>query len=124
MKKYIPAPSIGGAARPYSNAVDTGNMLFISGQIGVDPATDKLPESFEAQAKNVMNNLKTVLEQAGYGFEHAVKATVFLDDMANFAKTNEIYTAFFPNDKPARSCIQVAALPLGAKIEIELIAVK
>ncbi|GHV85418.1 reactive intermediate/imine deaminase [Spirochaetia bacterium] len=113
-----------GAIGPYSQAIDTGNMLFISGQLGINPATGELPEGFEEQAKNVMTNLKAILEEAGYGFDRVVKATIFLEDLANFTKTNEIYGASFPTHKPARSCIQVAALPRGGKIEIELIAVK
>ncbi|MCL1928004.1 MAG: RidA family protein [Treponema sp.] len=112
------------ALGPYSQAIDTGNMLFLSGQIGIDPSSGDLPESFEEQAKNVMNNIKAILEKAGSGFDKVVKSTIFLTDLANFAKINEIYGACFPDIKPARSCIQVAALPRGGKVEIELIAVK
>ena len=112
------------AIGPYSQAIDTGNMLFLSGQLGIDPASGELPESFEEQAKNVMNNIKAILEAAGSGFDNVVKTTIFLTDLANFAKINEIYGACFPSYKPARSCVQVTALPKGGKIEIELIAVK
>jgi len=112
------------ALGPYSQAIDTGNLLFISGQLGIDPASGELPESFDAQAKNVMSNLKAILEKAGYGFDQVVKATIYLADMADFAKTNEIYGAYFTQHKPARACIQVAALPKNGKIEIELIAAK
>ena len=117
-------PPASDVIAPYSEAIDTGNMLFISGQLGFDAASGELPECFETQAKNVMNKLKTILEKNGYSFEQVVKTTIFLNDMANYAKTNEIYSAFFPSRKPARSCVQVAALPLGGKIEIELIAIR
>ena len=112
------------ALGPYSQAIECGNMLFISGQLGIDISTGELPESFEAQAKNVMNNIKAILEKAGSGFDKVVKTTIFLADLANFAKINEIYGACFPNHKPARSCIQAAALPKGGKVEIETIAMK
>ena len=112
------------AIGPYSQAIECGNLLFISGQLGIDIATGELPESFEAQAKNVMNNIRAILEKAGAGFDQVVKTTIFLTDLANFAQINEIYGACFPNHKPARSCIQVAALPKGGKVEIETIAAK
>ena len=112
------------AIGPYSQAVDTGTMLFVSGQLGIDPATGELPGAFEDQARNVMNNLKAVLDEAGYGLDQVAKTTIFLDDLKNFAAINEIYGAFFPGHKPARSCVEAAALPRGGKIEIELIAVK
>ncbi|MCL1813154.1 MAG: RidA family protein [Treponema sp.] len=124
MKTKIETTHAPEALGPYSQAIDTGNMLFLSGQLGIDPSSGDLPESFEEQAKNVMNNLKAILEQAGSGFDKVVKATIFLTDLANFAKINEIYGACFPDTKPARSCIQVTALPRGGKVEIELIAVK
>ena len=110
------------ALGPYSQAILSGNLLFISGQIGINPVSGELPESFEDQAKNVMNNIKAILEKAGSGFNQVIKATIFLTDLANFAKINEIYGGYFPNHKPARSCVEVSALPKGGKIEIELIA--
>ena len=112
------------AIGPYSQAIDTGNMIYLSGQLGLDPSSGELPESFEDQAKNAMNNIKAILEAAGSGFDKVVKTTIFLTDLANFAKINEIYGACFPNHKPSRSCIQVAALPKTGKVEIEVIAVK
>ena len=112
------------AIGPYSQAIDTGNMIFLSGQLGLDPSSGELPEGFEDQAKNVMNNIKAILEASGSGFDKVVKTTIFLADLANFAKINEIYGACFPNHKPARSCVQAAALPKGGKVEIEVIAVK
>jgi 2-iminobutanoate/2-iminopropanoate deaminase len=112
------------AIGPYSQAIDIGNMIFLSGQLGLDPSSGELPESFEEQAANIMNNIKAILEASGSGFDKVVKTTIFLADLANFAKINEIYGACFPNHKPARSCVQVAALPKGGKVEIEVIAVK
>ena len=124
MIKKIETNNAPKAPEIYSQAIVAGNMVFLSGQLGIDPSTGKLPESFEDQAQNVMNNLKAILQEADSSFEQVVKVTIFLDNMANYAKMNEIYLSFFPDHKPARSCIQVAALPLGGKVEIELIAVK
>jgi 2-iminobutanoate/2-iminopropanoate deaminase len=124
MLKKIESSAAPAAIGPYSQAIDTGNMLFVSGQLGIDPKSGELPAGFEEQAKNVMSNLKAILAEASYGFENVVKTSIFLDDLANFAKINEIYGAAFPSLKPARSCFQVAALPKGGKVEIELIAVK
>ena len=124
MLTKIETPNAPAALGPYSQAIDMGNMLFLSGQLGIEPSSGELPESFEEQAKNVMNNIKAVLEKAGSGFDKVVKTTIFLTDMSDFAKINEIYGACFPDHKPARSCIQVAALPKGGKVEIEIIAVK
>jgi len=115
------APAVLG---PYSQAIDTGNLLFVSGQIGIDPKTGELPESFDVQAKNAMNNCKAILEKAGYGFDRVVKATIYLINMSDFAMINEIYGSYFTQHKPARACIEVAALPKGGKVEIELIAAK
>lgn len=109
---------------PYSQAIDTGSALFISGQLGVDPKTGEMPQSCEDQARLVMQNLKSILAQAGLTFSNVVKTTIFLTDLANFNAVNDIYGDSFPDHKPARSCIQVTALPKGGKIEIELIAVK
>ena len=124
MLTKIETPHAPAAIGPYSQAIDTGNMLFLSGQLGIDPSTGEIPESFEDQAKNVMTNIKAVLEKAGSGFDKVVKSTIFLADMSDFAKINEIYGAYFPDHKPARSCIQAAALPKGGKVEIEIVAVK
>jgi 2-iminobutanoate/2-iminopropanoate deaminase len=109
---------------PYSQAIDTGGMLFVSGQLGINPSTGEMPAAFEEQAKLAMENLRGILTQAGYTFENVVKTTIFLDDLANFAGINEIYGSYFTSHKPARSCFQVAGIPKGAKIEIEMIAVK
>ena len=125
MKTIITAQNAPAALGPYSHAVACGNMLFTSGQIGLDPATGKLAgESIEAQAEQVLKNLESVLAAAGMDFSHVIKTTVFLVDLADFATVNGIYGTRFASDCPARSCVQVAALPAGAKIEIEVIAAK
>ncbi len=110
---------------PYSQGIKaTGNVLFLSGQIPIDPATGALIEGdIQAQTDRVMANIQAVLEAGGANLSHVVKTTIFLTDMADFGQVNVAYSKFFPDRAPARSCIQVAALPLGARIEIECIAV-
>jgi len=110
---------------PYSHAVSAGELVFVSGQTPIDPATGKLAIGGIAdQTRQVFKNLGTVLDAAGIGFEHVVKATVFITDMANFAEMNGVYQDQFSAPYPARSTIGVKELPLGALIEIELIAKK
>ena len=111
------------AIGPYSQAKMTGNFLFASGQIPVNPATGEIPEGIEAQAEQVLNNVKNLLAAAGASMEQVVKTTVFIQNMDDFGKVNEIYAKYFPN-KPARSCVAVKDLPAGALCEIEVIAVK
>jgi 2-iminobutanoate/2-iminopropanoate deaminase len=112
------------AVGPYSQAVRTGNLLFTAGQVALDPATRKLVEGdIQVQTEQVMRNLQAVLTAAGTSFAHVVKATVFLADMADFAAMNEVYGRFMMPNPPARSAFQVAALPLGAKVEIEMVAI-
>lgn len=112
------------AAGPYSQAVRTGNLLFLAGQVGLDPATGSLVEGgVQAQTEQVMKNLQAVLAAAGATFAHAVKTTVFLADIADFAAMNEVYGRYVTPNPPARSTFQVAALPRGALVEIELVAV-
>ncbi len=110
---------------PYSQGIKaTGNVLFLSGQIPIDPATGALIEGdIQAQTDRVMANIQAVLEAGGANLSHIVKTTIFLTDMADFGQVNAAYSKFFPDRAPARSCIQVSALPLGARIEIECIAV-
>ena len=123
MKKVIHSDQAPRAIGPYSQAVRAGNFLFTSGQIPMDPVSGKLVQGgIKEQARQVMKNLKAVLEAAGTDFSKVVKSTVFLDDLENFAQFNEIYGEYFSEDRPARSTFQVAGLPLGAKIEIEMIA--
>ena len=125
MKKIITAPNAPAALGPYSHAVAAGDLLFTSGQLGMDPATGKLAgETIEAQTEQALNNLEAVLAANGMTFANVVKTTIFLADLADFATVNGIYATRFPSDPPARSCFQVAALPAGAKIEIEAIACK
>ncbi|RUA18296.1 MAG: hypothetical protein DSY55_00400 [Clostridia bacterium] len=110
------------AVGPYSQAVKVGSLVFTAGQIGIDPATGKLQEGLASQTKQVLVNLKAVLEAAGSGMADIVKTTVFLADMADFATVNGIYGDFFEKTPPARSTVAVAGLPLGALVEIEAIA--
>ena len=125
MKHIITAPNAPAALGPYSHAVSCGDLLFTSGQIGLDPATGKLAgDTIEAQTEQVLSNLESVLAAAGMDFSHVVKTTVFLADLADFATVNGIYATRFATEPPARSCVQVAALPAGAKIEMELVASK
>jgi 2-iminobutanoate/2-iminopropanoate deaminase len=107
----------------FTPAIIVGDLVFTSGQIGLDPKTGQLPEGFEAQFEQVFRNLAGVLEAAGSSTEHMVKATVFLADMNDYNKMNELYRAKFKGDPPARTTVQVAALPRAARIEIEAIAV-
>ena len=124
MIKQISTDKAPAAIGPYSQALDFGNMVFVSGQIPVDPQTGAMPESVEAQAKQALTNLKNVLTAAGLGMESVVKTVVFLKDLADFAVVNGIYESFFKAPFPARSCVAVAEIPKGAKLEIECIAVK
>ncbi len=112
---------------PYSPGVGIGGTVYLSGQIGLDPATNQMVEGgTEAQAKRVMENLGAVLKEAGLGYGHVVKSTIYMVDLAEFAKVNEIYGTYFPAGSvpPARSTVQVAALPRGARIEIDFVAVR
>jgi len=111
------------AIGPYSQAVRQGNFIFASGQIPIDPATGKLIEGdFEAKVRRVFENLREVLASGGAGFTNVVKATVYLKDIKDFPKLNEIYAECMGSHKPARSTVGVAQLPLDAPVEIDLIA--
>jgi len=111
------------AIGPYSQAVSSGGFLFTSGQIALDPESGRMVEGdFEAQARRVFANLEAVLAAAACGFSDVVKATVYLADMADFPVLNAIYAEAFGDHKPARSTVQAAALPLGARVEIDLVA--
>lgn len=123
-KKMINAQHAPAAVGPYCHAVQAGNFVFTSGQIGLDPESQELVEGIEAQTKQVLENLTEVLRAAGLDMSDVIKTTVFLDDVNDFAVVNGIYETYFGNSKPARSCVEVAALPKGALIEIEVIAVK
>jgi 2-iminobutanoate/2-iminopropanoate deaminase len=111
------------AVGPYSQAVRSGGFLFTSGQIPLDPTTGRLIEgSIDAQTRRVLENLRSVLEAAGATFADVVKTTIYLTNLADFATVNGVYASYFSSAPPARSTVQVAALPLGAAIEIELVA--
>ena len=123
MKTIIHSDDAPKAVGPYSQAVRTGNLLFTAGQVPLDPATGKLVEGdINAQAGQAMKNLQAVLAAAGTGFEHVVKTTVYLADMADYAGLNEVYGRYFTGSYPARSAFAVRGLPLGAKVEIEMVA--
>ena len=122
-KEIISTKEAPAAVGPYSQAVRTGNMLFTAGQIPLDPATGKmLADDITIQTEQVLKNLTAVLQAAGSSLENVVKCTVFLQDMGEFGAMNEVYGRFFASNPPARSAVQAAALPLGARVEIEAIA--
>jgi 2-iminobutanoate/2-iminopropanoate deaminase len=123
MKEAIHTDGAPKAIGPYSQAIRADKLLFLSGQIPLDPATGKIVEGdIGVQTARVMDNLAAVLAAAGLGFGHAVKTTVYLTDLADFAVVNEVYGRRFTEAPPARSTVQVAALPRGARVEIDLIA--
>jgi 2-iminobutanoate/2-iminopropanoate deaminase len=112
------------AIGPYSQAIRVGSFIHTAGQIALNPRTGELEgNDIEAQTRRVLQNLSAVLEAAGSGLSRAIKTTVFMQDLGEFARMNAVYAEFFPENPPARSTVQVAALPRGAKIEIECVAV-
>lgn len=111
-----------GAVGPYSQAVIANGMVFTAGQVGLAPGSKTLPDGIEAQTRQALENVKAILEAAGTDLSKAVKATVFLADINDFAAMNGVYAEFFPENPPARSAFEVANLPLGARVEIEMIA--
>jgi 2-iminobutanoate/2-iminopropanoate deaminase len=111
-----------GAIGPYSQAIASGDLVFCSGQLGLDPATGELVDGVEAQADRAMRNLGAVLDAAGCTLADVVKTTIFLADMADFATVNGVYGRYVPDPPPARSTVQAAALPKGGRVEIEAIA--
>jgi len=111
------------AVGPYSQAIKTGKLIFVSGQIAINPSTGEMVNgNIKKQAEQTLENIKAILEAAGSSLDRVVKATVFIDDMSNFQAVNEIYNHYFVNDFPARVCVQVSRLPLDAKVEIEVVA--
>ena len=111
------------AIGPYSQGLKVGNLVFVSGQIPVNPATGSMVEDVEGQAKQSLTNLQNILKEAGLSLSNVVKTTVFLSDLNDFATVNAVYESFFTAPYPARSCVQVAGIPKGAKVEIECIAI-
>ena len=122
MGKAINGTGVAPAIGPYSAAIATGDLLFCSGQLGMDPATGDLRDGVAAQAEQALVNLRALLAAAGFGVEHVVKCTIFLANLADFATVNEIYGRTFSEPYPARSTVQVAGLPKGGLVEIEAIA--
>lgn len=125
MKKVILSSKAPTPIGPYSQAIEANGTLYVSGQIPIDPATGEVVAGgIEPQAKQVMQSLQAILQEAGYSFDQVVKTTILLDDLANFAKVNEIYGSYFGEGAPARETYQVAKLPKGVAVEISCIAVK
>ena len=125
MKRIINTENAPKAIGPYSQAVEAKGMLFISGQVPIDPATGQIAEGgIKEQTEQVMKNIEAILTEAGYSFNDVIKSTCLLSDMDNFAAMNEVYAKYYPVDPPARAAYGVVKLPLGVLIEIETIAVK
>ena len=121
MLKEVSTQNAPAAIGPYSQAIKVGNILFTSGQIPVNPQNGEIPEGVEAQAKQAMTNVKNLVEASGASMDNVIKTTVFIADMNDFAKINEIYSQFFTKPYPARSCVEVARLPKDVLLEVEAI---
>lgn len=124
MKKVISTDKAPAAIGPYSQAIEVNGMIYTSGVIPVDPKTGDIPDTVEAQAVQALSNMTNLLNEAGTSMEKVIKTTVFIKDMNDFAKINEIYARFFTGIYPARSCVEVARLPKDVLLEIEAIAIK
>jgi len=122
LKKIIKTENAPAAVGPYSQAIRAGDILFISGQLGIDPASGKLAEGIETQVERALENVKAIVEKAGGGMGSIVKVTVLLQSMGDFKTMNSIYGRYFTEDQPARAAFEVAALPLGGLVEIEAVA--
>ena len=122
-KAVIHTQAAPAAIGPYSQAIQAGNMLFASGQLGINPATGELASGVEAQTHQAMRNVGEILKQADMAYDNIVKTTIFVNDLNDFATVNAIYQRYFEGNYPARSCVQVAALPKNAFVEIECIAI-
>ena len=120
--RIIQSKNAPAAIGPYSQAIMAGNLLFTSGQLGLNPETGALPETVEEQTKQSLKNVQAILEEAGLQKTDVIKTVVFLKNMSDFAVVNGIYADFFGDHKPARSCVEVAQLPKGGLIEIEVVA--
>ena len=122
-KEIIATDKAPSAIGPYSQAIRIGDFLYTSGQIALDPKSGEfLSGEIEAETELTMNNLKAILEAGGLSLDHVIKTTVYLTDLGHFAQMNKVYERMLGNNKPARACVQVAALPKGAKVEIDAIA--
>lgn len=124
MKKIIASPLAPKAVGPYSQAVEAGGALYVSGQLPIDGATGKMAEGIEAQTRQSLANLGHILKEAGYDYSNVVKTVVLLDSIADFGPMNAVYAEYFTSDMPARMCYEVAKLPMGALVEIDAVAVK
>ncbi|MCI5917824.1 MAG: RidA family protein [Roseburia sp.] len=124
MKKVISTPKAPAAIGPYSQAIEVNGMVYTSGIIPVVPETGEIPEGSVEQAKQALTNLSHLLEAAGTNMDNVIKTTVFIKEMNDFGKINEVYQTFFHSDFPARSCVEVARLPKDVLLEIEAIALK
>lgn len=124
MTKVVKTDKAPGAIGPYSQGIDIGNMIFFSGQIPLDPETGVMSEGIEAQTRRALDNVKGLLESQNLTFKNVVKTTVFLDNINDFATMNGIYAEYFEEPYPARSAVEVAKLPKGALLEVEVVAVK
>ena len=124
MKKIISTTDAPKAVGPYSQAVEAGSTVYVSGQIPVVPSDGTIPDGIEAQTTQSLRNVGAILAAAGLGYSDVVKTTVLLADIADFKAMNAVYAEFFTKDQPSRACYQVAALPLGVKVEIEAVAVR
>lgn len=123
MRQAVSSPNAPAAIGPYSQAIKSGNLLFLSGQIPLDPATGQLvPGGIDAQTRQVFTNIGAILQAAGASFDQVVTATVYVADMNDFAKVNEIYATYFSSPAPARATVQVARLPKDSLVEIQVVA--
>lgn len=122
VKRAVSTANAPAAIGPYSQAIQAGGLLFVSGQIPVDPNTGNVPQDIASQAKQALENLKAILESSGYRLSDVVKTTVFVTDINNFSAVNEVYAGYFPNEAPARSFVAVKDLPKGVGLEIEAVA--
>ncbi|MGL4991053.1 MAG: RidA family protein [Sarcina sp.] len=122
MKEVISTNNAPGAIGPYSQGIKVGNLVFTSGQIPLNPVTGEMPETIEEQTRQSLDNVKAILEASGTSMNNVIKTTVFLADLNDFTKMNDVYATYFEGEKPARSAIEISKLPKDAKIEIEVIA--
>jgi 2-iminobutanoate/2-iminopropanoate deaminase len=124
-KKVLSTPSAPKAMGPYSFAAEAGGLVFLSGQVALDPATgERRPDDVEVQARQVMDNIGLILGDLGLAYEDIVKTTIFMADMADYPKVNDVYGSYFGTEPPARSAIQAGALPGGFLVEIEVVAAR
>ena len=123
IKKIISTPKAPAAIGPYSQAIRIGDFLYTSGQISLDPETmEMITGDIEVETEKVLKNIEAILKEDGLSLNNIIKTTVYLTDLSEFARMNQVYENFFTDTKPARACVQVAALPKGAKVEIDVVA--